>query len=249
MIWQLVKARRKQILIDVSTQKDFFLAEGSACIRNHRRVLANIRRIMAWARARNIRIISTCDVYPSNNGGGINYCLDGTDGQKKIRYTLLGNRISFAADGSTDLPIDVMRRCRQIILHKRCVDPFDEPRIERLLSEVRANEFVLIGASAEGAVEAAALGLLQRGKKVTVVVDAVGTHDRRQAALAFRKIAAKGAKLIETKSIAGKSHLRRVGICHCRACRGQGFDPSMMLRASRLTTKGGKQSVKLEGEN
>jgi len=222
MIRQLVRARRKQILIDVSTQKDFFLAEGIACVRNHRRVLANIRRVMAWVRAKNIRIISTCDVYPNNNGGDINYCIDGTEGQKKIRYTLVGNRMSFAADGNTDLPIDVLRRYRQIILHKRCVDPFEEPRIERLLSEVRANEFVLIGASAEGAVEAAALGLLQRGKKVTVVVDAVGTHNRREAALAFRKIEAKGAKLVETKTFAGKSHLRRVGICNCKACRGWG---------------------------
>jgi nicotinamidase-related amidase len=235
MIRQLVRARRKQILIDVSTQKDFFLADGNACVRNHRRVLANIRRVMAWTRAKNVRIISTCDVYPNNNGGNSNYCIDGTEGQKKIRYTLVGNRTSFAADGSTDLPIDVLRRYRQIILHKRCVDPFDEPRIERLLSEVRAGEFVLIGASAEGAIEAAALGLLQRGKKVTVVVDAVGTHNRRQAALAFRKIEAKGAKLVETKSFAGKSHLRRVGICNCKACRGRGFD--------RFTTRGGNYQL------
>jgi len=227
MIRQLIRARRKQILIDVGTQKDFFLGGGSACIRNHRRVLSNIRRVMAWTRARNIRIISTCDVYSNNNGGSAtDYCLDGTDGQEKIRYTLLSNRMSFAADGSTDLPIDVLRRYRQIILYKRCVDPFDEPRIERLLSEVRANEFVLIGASAEGAVEAMALGLLQRRKKVTVVVDAVGTYNKRQAALAFRKMAAKGARLVETKTFAGKSHLRRIGICNCKACQGRGGKPS-----------------------
>ncbi len=251
MIRQLIRALRKQILIDVSTQKDFFLAEGSACIRNHRRVLTNIRRVMAWARTRNIRIISTCEVYSNNNNGGsaINYCIDGTEGQKKIRYTLLSNRMSFAADGSTDLPIDVLRRYRQIILHKRCVDPFDEPRIERLLSEVRANEFVLIGASAEGAVEAMALGLLQRRKKVTVVVDAVGTHNKRRAALALRKVEAKGAKLVEAKSFAGKSHLRRVGICGCKACQGRGFDTSTKLSAGRLTTRGEKPSPGFEDEN
>jgi len=222
MIRQLIRAYRKKILIDVSTQKDFFLAYCSACVRNHRRVLANIRRVVAWARTNDMRVISTCEVYPNNNGGSaVNYCLDGTDGQRKIHYTLLSNRMSFAADGNTDLPFDVLRRYRQVILHKRCADPFDEPRIERLLSEVRANEFVLIGAIAEGAVKAMALGLLQRGKKVTVVVDAVGTHNRKQARMALRKIEAKGARLVETKSFAGKSHLRRVGICHCKACQGQ----------------------------
>ena len=219
MIRQLFKTRRRQILVDISTQRDFFLADGSACIRNHRRVLANIRRMAAWARRRNTRMISTCEVYVNNNGGSIHsYCLDGTAGQKKIRYTLLYNRTSFPADGNTDLPIDVLRRYQQVIFHNRCPDPFDEPRIERLLSEIRADNFILMGTDAEGAVQAMALGLLQRGKKVSVVVDAVGSHDKREAELAFRKMKAKGATLIETKDIAGDSHLRKVGICHCGSC-------------------------------
>lgn len=218
MILQLIKARRKQILIDINTQKDFLLAEGKACIRNHRRVLAHIRRVMAWARHQHIPVISTAEVYPYNNGNSINYCIDDTEGQKKIRYTLLNNRISFPADGSTDLPRDILRRHKQIILHKRCIDPFDEPRIDRLLSEVRANEFILLGATIEGAVLATALGLLQRGKAVTVVVDAVGSHNKREVKLALRKMEAKGARLIETRKLAGISHLKLVGICQCKSC-------------------------------
>jgi len=214
MIRQLLKSRRKQVLIDINTQKDFFLANGNACIRNRKRVLANIRRIMAWARSRKIPVISTCEVYGNHNGANrTNYCIDGTDGQKKIPYTLLSKRINFPADGSTDVPFNTLQRYRQIILHKRCVDPFDEPRIDRLLSEVQANEFLLIGASAEGAVQEMALGLLQRGKKVSVIVDAVGSQNRREAKLALRKMRAKGARLIEAKRIAGISHLRYVGIC------------------------------------
>jgi nicotinamidase-related amidase len=222
MIRQLVRRRRKWILVDINTQRDFFLAGGSACINNHRRVLAHVRRVMAWARRENIPIISTCEVYSNNNGGSTSsYCLDGTDGQKKIRYTLLSDRASFAADGSTDLPADVLRRHRQIILHKRCVDPFEEPRIERLLTEIWASEFILIGADTEGAVKATALGLLQRGRKVSIVVDAVGSHNGKEAKLALRKMKAKGAKLIETRKIAGSSHLRLIGICDCERCRGQ----------------------------
>jgi len=218
----LVRARRKQILVDIDTQKDFLLAGGKACIGNHRRVLAHIRRVMAWARCRNVPVISTAEVHPNhNNESQICYCLDGTDGQKKIRYSLFNNRVSFPADGNTDLPRDMLRRYRQVILHKRCVDPFDEPRIDRLLSEVKANEFILIGISLEGAVEATALGLLQRGKKVTIVVDAVGSHNKREAKLALRKMETKGAKLIETKKLAGISHLKHVGVCDCESCRGQ----------------------------
>jgi nicotinamidase-related amidase len=223
MILQLVRTRRKQILIDIDTQKDFLLVSGKLCIRNHRRVLANIRRVMAWARCRSVPIISTAEVYSSNNGNGTpSYCIDGTEGQKKIHYTLVDNRISLAADGSTDLPRDILRQYRQVILHKRCVDPFDEPRIDRLLSELRANEFILLGTSLEGAVKATALGLLQRGKKVTIIVDAIGSYNTGKAKLAIRKMETKGAKVIETKKLAGLSHLRLVGACNCESCRGQG---------------------------
>jgi nicotinamidase-related amidase len=219
MIRQLLKRRRRHVLIDVNTQRDFFLADGNACIRNHRRVLGRIRRIMAWARRRNIPIISICEIHPNHNGeNDVGYCIDGTDGQRKIRYTLLSNRVSFAADDSTDLPTDLLQRYRQVILQKRCPDPFDEPRIDRLLSEMRADEFIIIGASTEGAVEATALGLLLRGKRVRVVVDASGLHNKKDAKLALRKMEAKGAKLIETKRLAGISHLRQVGVCHCDTC-------------------------------
>jgi nicotinamidase-related amidase len=209
MIRQLIKTRRKQVLVDINTQKDFFLDKGRACVGNRRRILSHIRRVMALARLKKIPVISISEVNPENNGG---YCVDGTEGAQKIRYTLLSNRASFAADNNTDLPVDLLRRYRQIILHKRCVDPFDEPRIDRLLSEVRAGEFVLIGACIEGAVEATALGLLQRGKKVSVVVDAVGAQDKQKARHSLRKIAAKGARLIETRKLAGASHLKSVSV-------------------------------------
>ena len=114
MILQLVRTRRKQILIDIDTQRDFLLVSGRACIRNHRRVLANIRRVMAWARSQQVPIISTAEVYSNDNGNGEHgYCLDGTDGQKKIHYTLLKNRITLVADGNTDLPRDILRQYRQ----------------------------------------------------------------------------------------------------------------------------------------
>jgi nicotinamidase-related amidase len=219
MMLQMVRAKRRQVLVDINTQRDFLLADGSACIRNHRRVLAHIRRVMAWARVRDIPIISTCEVYPDGNHNGVpHYCVDGTTGQLKIGYTLVPNRVSFPADGNTDLPRDMLRRYQQVILHKRCMDPFDEPRIDRLLSEVCAAEFILIGVCAEGAVKAAALGLLQRDKKVSVVIDAVGYHDNREAKMAFRKMEAKGASLIDTRKLAGLSRLRLVGICRCESC-------------------------------
>jgi isochorismate hydrolase len=58
MIRKFIKLRRRRVLLDIDTQKDFFIADGNCCIRNHRRVLMNIRRTIAWARKKKIRVIT-----------------------------------------------------------------------------------------------------------------------------------------------------------------------------------------------
>jgi len=220
MIFQHPLKQHRHLLLDIDTQRDFLLAEGRACVRNHTEVLANIRRIIAWSRCKHIPIISTAEAHPNNNGeSALAYCIDGTNGQRKISYTLLSNRASFPADDLNALPADLWRSYRQVILHKRCTDPFNEPRIERLLSELQVDEFILVGAGAEEAVMATALGLLHRSKKVSVVVDALGAYNTKKAKLALRKMKAKGAKLIATKDLAGLSRLHRVGVCKCQSCR------------------------------
>ena len=222
MIASIIRLTRKRVIIDVDTQKDFFLADGVACVRNHRRVLANIRRIMAWSRVYNVHVISTAQIHHNGNGNldKTPWCIEGTKGISKIHYTLVNRRKSYAADGYTDFSKDVLKENDQLILFKRCSDPFKEPRAERILTELKADEFIIIGATVEDGVKATVLGLLQRGKKVSVVIDAVGSHEKQAADIAFRQMQAKGARLIETRSLAGLSHLKRVGVCSCDRCKG-----------------------------
>ena len=211
--------RRRRVLVDVDTQKDLFLSSGNACVRNHRRVLANIRRALAWGRLHKIHLVSTVAIYPAGNKH--TYCCEGTDGAELLSYALRPRRTMYPADGSTDLHRDVFSKYSQVILEKRSSNPFDEPRAERLLTELRADEFIVVGGLAEEAVKSTVLGLLLRGKNVTVLVDAVGVHNRNKAEVAFRQMSAKGAKLIETKTLAGTSCLRRVGACPCDSCAGK----------------------------
>jgi len=176
----------------------------------------NIRRAYAWARTKNIKSVSTAISKPRRNGD--NFCITGTQGQKKVSYTLRSKRIVLEADNSTDLSRDLFTRFDQIILNKRTADPFDEPRAERLLTELRADEFIVIGCPAEGAVTSTVLGLLQRGKRVVVLTDAVGVYDRKTADIEIRKWQAKGAILMETKDLAGATRLKTAGICDCKIC-------------------------------
>lgn len=219
MIRPIITLRRRRVIVDVDTQNDFFLATGLACVRNHRRVLANIRRTVAWARVKNIRMISTSQIYDNSNGH--KYCIAGTKGQEKLSYTVRNRHKCFEADGSTDFPREVLTEYDQVILNKRCPDPFDEPRADRMLSELRVDEFILIGANTEGAIKSTALGLLARRKNVTILTDAVGSQDKDAAEIALRKAEAKGAKLTDSKTLFGHSSLRLVGLCDCDRCQGR----------------------------
>ena len=220
MIRPILNLRRKRILIDVGTQRDLFIADGKNCIRNHRRVLANIRRVMAWARKDSIRMISTV-LSSSPNGRGLGYCVAGTDGAQKLRYTLRYRHSDFTSDGYTDFSREVFERFDQVILEIRSEDPFEEPRCDRILSEVKATDFLVIGGPVETTVKAIVLGLRLRQRNVTVLTDAVGSLEKNAADIALRQMQAKGAKLIDSKSLFGSGHLSQVYACTCDRCRGR----------------------------
>ncbi|HUW20076.1 MAG TPA: isochorismatase family cysteine hydrolase [Sedimentisphaerales bacterium] len=199
MIMPLITFGKKRVIVDVDTQEHFFTERGIARVHNHRQVLANILRVVKWAKRKNIRMISTAQVLPSE----YSYCncrLNNFDGQKKISYTLRRSYVSFGAEDNTDLRPDILVRYDQVIFYKRCFDPFEEPRVDRMLSELYADEFVLIGAATEGAVRATALGLLARQKNVTVLVDATGSYNRRAGEITLRLLQERGAKLIKTQT-------------------------------------------------
>jgi len=218
MIRPIITLRRRRILVDIDTQRDLLLPQGRDCVKNHREVLANIRRVIAWARRKNIRVISTARTHPiSDPRWGV--CLAGDEGARKVRYTVRRRHIVFDADGCTDLPRDLLRQYDQVILHKRCIDPFDEPRADRILSELKVTEFIVFGAVTEEAVKATVLGLLARRKNVAVLVDAVGWRNKAAAEVALRQMEAKGASLVFTRTVLGCSHLRLVGACTCSRCR------------------------------
>lgn len=220
MIRPIITLRKKRILIDVDTQRDLFVADGKACVRNHRRVLCNIRRVMAWARRDRIRVISTAQVHlPAGHNG--DFCIAGTEGICKIHYTLRNRHVVFESGDSTDLPRTLLHDYDQIILCKRTDDPFQEPRADRILTEAKASELIVIGGPVETAVLHTVLGLLLRGKPVTVITDALGSHEKGAAEIALRKMQAKGAKLVDSKTLFGTSNLRQVHACNCERCRGQ----------------------------
>lgn len=205
--------RQKRVVIDVDTQRDFFEDASGVCIRSRRIILANIMRVIGWAGRKRIRMISTVQEYAGDDRGH-GFCIAGTRGQEKLDCTLLRRRATFTATDSTDLPRRIFDDCDQVVVCKRCFDPFLEPRADRMLTELKASEFIIIGAGTESSVKATALGLLARHKKVTVVVDATGGHDRIAVKDSLRHLWAKGAKLCDTGSLIDGPCQRLLNACY-----------------------------------
>jgi nicotinamidase-related amidase len=233
MIRPTLTLRRRRILVDVDIQQDLFFGDGKHCVRNHRRVLANVRRMMAWARRHRIRQISLMTARdPSHHGHNGEFCMAGTKGAEKVHYTLRSRHADFEDNAGTDLPRQLLQEYDQVILYRHTEDPFEQPRIDRLLSETRATEFIVIGGLTEGAVRSLVLGLLVRKRMVTIITDALGCYDKTAADVALRQVHAKGAKLIDSKSLLGTSHLQMVYACTCDRC--QGKVPKNSLEESAL---------------
>ena len=199
MISWSIPSRRKRVIIDIDTQRRFFPNNGKAHIHGNGTVLANIQKIMAWARLKHIYVVSTIQV-PVNNDCHCIFQGEDTNGLEKINCTLRHRRTKFDATDSTDLPIEILEQYDQVIFCKRCIDPFEEPRVDRMLTELEADEFILIGSSVEGAIKATALGLLARSKNVRVLVDASCLGNKRAAKLTLGHMRAKGAKLTDTQT-------------------------------------------------
>jgi len=94
------------------------------------------------------------------------------------------------------VPLNLFAQYQQVVFRQRSVDLFDNPKADRFVTQLWADEFVLFGNAAEAAVKAVALGLVARHKNVTVIRDACGYWDRGSADLSFRLFAAKGVRLM-----------------------------------------------------
>lgn len=214
MIRPIITPQKKRIIIDVDTQSHFFRDNSSIRVLEYRCVLDNIRRVIAWTRLERICIISTVQI-SANSVCGCNFRRSDIEGLGKIGYTLRNRHTQFDATDCTDFATKILEQYDQLILHKRSFDPFEEPRADRILTELDVDEFIVIGALAEGAVKATALGLLVRRKNVTVLVDAIGSLDKVTAEIALRHIWAKGAKLTDTRTLLGASSLPLAGVFDC----------------------------------
>ena len=192
------------VLLDIESQRDFFSPGGALRQPNSAAVYRQISRLFKWARANEIRVISTLLRLRPGQHGPLSpkpYCVDNTKGEQKMLRTTLARRINMGLRNTTDLPDHILQQYQQVIFEKRDADIFAHARIERLITELPPCTFVLCGAGVSTGIVQAAIGLRSRGFPVILASDAALTVAPDRAHMAHLRMAAKGVAYATTESI------------------------------------------------
>lgn len=186
------------VVVDLNTQYDFCAYNGAFPVANLNKLRRALRRMVAWTKRNGVPIISSIASHRaselSDNGHG-RYCIDGSEGQKKVDFTLFPRCTRVELDSTLTVPLDVFHRCQQIIFRKRTEDLLGNPKADRFFTHLPVREFLLYGNTLEGSIKALALGLLARQKRVLIVTDCCGYWNAAAADLAIGQMLAKGAAL------------------------------------------------------
>lgn len=189
---------KKTAFFDVDTQRDFMVPKGRLYVPGARMVSTNIRRLVAHAAERGIRLFSSVDAHPKGDPEFKVFpphCVVGTRGQEKIRGTVLPGRavVAMAPRLSRKALADALDH-DQIIIEKQSYDVFDNPNTRALIRASGCTRFTVFGVATDYCVRAAVLGLCKLGHHVTVVEDAIRGVGPETTAKALSEMKQAGAR-------------------------------------------------------
>jgi nicotinamidase/pyrazinamidase len=199
---------RDVIFWDVDTQRDFMLAGGKLYVPGAEKIIPNLRRLTNAAREGAVLLVSSACAHTPDDEEFREWpphCVKGTPGQEKIPETrtrpvwVVPNRPDADLPKSFDKP-------QQVILEKQKLDVFSNPNtdglLERLASFAKKDaEFVVFGVVTEYCVQCAARGLLDRGKRVALVTDAIQTLDPAKGKQTLDELVGRNARLVTTDQV------------------------------------------------
>jgi nicotinamidase/pyrazinamidase len=192
---------RRIVLWEVDTQADFMLPGGKLYVPGAERLLPNIRRLTDAARQGRVFLVSHgCYHIPDDPEFKTfpPHCIKGTPGSAYVPDALAEKVVTVANEATTSLPAD-LSQYQQILLEKQTLDIFESRHAEELLKRFSAEvEFVVFGVVTEYCVRFAAKGLLDHGRRVSVVEDAIETLKAEDGLRTVEELKALGAKFITT---------------------------------------------------
>jgi nicotinamidase/pyrazinamidase len=190
----------EHIFWEVDTQADFMLPGGKLYVPGAEKLLPNIRRLVDAARQGRVFLVSHGCFHTPDDPEFETFpphCVKGTPGAEFVPQALTSRIVRVPNEPSATIPDD-LSSYQQILLEKQTLDIFESRHAEVLLRRLGHPEFIVFGVVTEYCVNFAAMGLLQRGHRVSIVQDAIETLDADAGRKAVDELQKLGAKVINT---------------------------------------------------
>jgi nicotinamidase/pyrazinamidase len=189
------------IFWEVDTQADFMLPGGKLYVPGAERLLPNIRRLADAARDGRVLLVSHGCYHAKDDPEFKTFpphCIKGSAGAVVVPEALTTKVATVPNEPSSSIPDD-LSQYQQIHLEKQTLDIFESGHAEELMKRLGNDaEFVVFGVVTEYCVCLAAKGLLERGRRVSVVQDAIETLKTEDGERTIAELKALGAKFITT---------------------------------------------------
>ena len=189
------------ILWEVDVQVDFMHPGGKLYVPGAEKLIPNIQRLVDVARRNGALLISSGDKHPPDDPEFKVFpphCVRGTRGAEVVPEGLAQKICTLPNDPKVQLPNNLLDH-QQIFIEKQTLDVFDNPHTEKILECLPLDaEFLVFGVVTEYCVRCAASGLLIRGRRVSVIRDAVEHLNPAAGSKTIGELIAGGAELIST---------------------------------------------------
>src|ERR1700680_3575459 len=190
------------IFWEVDAQRDFLLPGGNLYVPGAEKLLPTIRRLTDAARQGKVFLVSHgCFHTPDDPEFKIfpPHCVKGTAGAELVPEALTENVVRVPNDAEAKLPED-LSQYQQILLEKQTLNIFESRHADALVRRLGSQaEFVVFGVVTEYCVSFAAKGLLERGRRVAVMQDAIETLKQEDGKKAIADLERLGARMIDTE--------------------------------------------------
>jgi nicotinamidase/pyrazinamidase len=206
------------VLWGVDAQADFTLPGGKLYVPGAEKIIPNINRLVDQARQGHVLLISSADAHHIDDPEFQQWpphCVKGTPGAELIPEARAASQLVIPNQREFVLPRD-LGAYQQVILEKNTLDVFDNPNTDALLARVDVPsgrspqlaastpgndarpEFLVFGVVTEHCVRFAADGLLSRGRRVSIVEDAIQSLDDNKGREVLEGLQARGARFVTT---------------------------------------------------
>jgi nicotinamidase/pyrazinamidase len=211
---------RSAIFWEVDTQADFMLPGGNLYVPGAEKLIPNLNALTEAARQGHVLIIGDACFHTPNDPEFERFpphCVRGTPGAEIIPEAR-ADRVLFIPNRADAIVPQDLSNYQQVILEKQTLDVFDNPNTDVVLERAARitgpdAEIFVFGVVTEYCVRLAAKGLLERGRRVALVQDAIATLKPEDGAKTIEELTSLGGRLVTTGqalSALGQSKSRSV---------------------------------------